>query len=134
MIMDMGTLRITEAELARDVHAILAKVQQGVEVVVEQDHRPVATIRTPLPKGRLLSESIALAEARGTTAIPDEGFMKDARRRDRGTQPATEPAHLGVILDSSIMIEAERLERGYAVATRNQRHFQKIPGLKLISL
>jgi antitoxin (DNA-binding transcriptional repressor) of toxin-antitoxin stability system len=77
MIMDMGTLRITEAELARDVHAILAKVQQGVEVVVEQDHRPVATIRTPLPKGRLLSESIALAEARGTTAIPDEGFMKD---------------------------------------------------------
>jgi antitoxin (DNA-binding transcriptional repressor) of toxin-antitoxin stability system len=77
MIMDMGTLRITEAELARDVHAILAKVQEGVEVVVEQDHRPVATIRTPLPKGRLLSESIALAEARGTAAIPDEGFMKD---------------------------------------------------------
>lgn len=77
MIMDMGTLRITEAELARDVHAILAKVQQGVEVVVEQDHRPVATIRTPLPRGRLLSESIALAEPRGTTAILDEGFMKD---------------------------------------------------------
>jgi hypothetical protein len=77
MILDMGTLRITEAELARDVRAIMAKVQQGVEVVVEQDHRPVATIRTLLPKGRLLSESIALAEARGTTAIPDEGFMKD---------------------------------------------------------
>lgn len=77
MIMDMGTLRITEAELARDIHAILAKVQQGVEVVVEQDHRPVATIRTPLPQGRLLSKNIALAEARGATAIPDEGFMKD---------------------------------------------------------
>ena len=77
MIMDMGTLRITEAQLARAVRAVLAKVQQGVEVVVEQDHRAVATIRTPLSKGRLLSESIALAEARGTTAIPDEGFMKD---------------------------------------------------------
>lgn len=90
MIMDMGTLRITEAELARDVHAVLAKVQQGVEVVVEQDHRPVATIRTPLPKGRLLSESIALAEARGTTAIPDEGFMKDVEEgiASHGTRPA----------------------------------------------
>ncbi len=77
MIESMATLRITEAELARDVHAVLAKVQEGVEVIVEQDHRPVAAIRLPFSKGRLLSESIALAEARGTTAIPDEGFMKD---------------------------------------------------------
>ena len=73
----MATLRITEAELAHDVHAVLAKVQEGVEVIVEQDHRPVATIRAPLSRGRLLSESIALAEARGTAAIPDTGFMKD---------------------------------------------------------
>ena len=77
MIESMATLRITEAELARDVHAVLAKVQQGVEVIVEQDHRPVAAIKPPFPRGRLLSESIALAEARGTPAIPDEGFMKD---------------------------------------------------------
>jgi antitoxin (DNA-binding transcriptional repressor) of toxin-antitoxin stability system len=73
----MATLRITEAELARDVHAVLTKVQEGVEVIVEQDHRPVATIRTALPRGRLLSESIALAQARGAAAIPDDGFMKD---------------------------------------------------------
>lgn len=77
MIKYMSTVRITETELARDLHAVLDKVQQGVEVIVEQDHRPVAVIRSPLPKGQLLSESIALAEARGTTAIPDEGFMKD---------------------------------------------------------
>jgi antitoxin (DNA-binding transcriptional repressor) of toxin-antitoxin stability system len=68
---------MSEAELARDLHSVLAKVQQGVEVVIEQDHRPVAVIRSPPAKGRLLSESIALAEARGTTAIPDQGFMKD---------------------------------------------------------
>ncbi|MFN7937449.1 MAG: hypothetical protein U0R19_29245 [Bryobacteraceae bacterium] len=43
---------------------------------MERDNRPVATIRTPFPKGRLLSESIALAEARGTT-VPDQGSMKD---------------------------------------------------------
>jgi antitoxin (DNA-binding transcriptional repressor) of toxin-antitoxin stability system len=44
MIGGMGTGHITEAELARDLHDILAKVQQGVEVVVEQDHRPVAVL------------------------------------------------------------------------------------------
>jgi antitoxin (DNA-binding transcriptional repressor) of toxin-antitoxin stability system len=77
MIEGMATVHMTESEVARDLHAVLAKVQQGVEVVVEQDHRPVAVIHAPLLKGRLLSECIALAEARGTTAIPDEGFMKD---------------------------------------------------------
>ena len=77
MIETMGTLRITEAELARDIHTVLAKVQEGAEVIVEQDHRPVAVIRTPLAKGRLLSECIALAEARGSTVTLDEGFMND---------------------------------------------------------
>jgi antitoxin (DNA-binding transcriptional repressor) of toxin-antitoxin stability system len=77
MIEAMGTLRITEAELARDIHAVLAKVQEGAEVIVEQDHRPVAVIRTPLAMGRLLSECIALAEARGSTVTLDEGFMND---------------------------------------------------------
>ena len=77
MIMDMGTLRITEAELARHIHAVLAKVQEGAEIVVEQDHHPVAVIRSPHPKGRLLSECIALAVARGSTVTLDDGFIKD---------------------------------------------------------
>lgn len=75
----MATVHMTEAELARDLHAVLDKVRQGVEVVVEQDHRPVAVIRSPLLKGPLLSGCIALAEARGTAAIPDEGFLKDVQ-------------------------------------------------------
>lgn len=33
-----------------------------------------------------------------------------------------------------LLIGVCALERGYAVATRNQRHFQKIPGLTLIQL
>jgi len=77
MIEPMAQVYMTEAEVARDLHEVLAKVQQGVEVVIEQDHRPVAAIRSPLPKGRLLSECIALAEVRGSTATLDEGFMKD---------------------------------------------------------
>ena len=77
MIEPMTQVYMTEAEVARDLHGVLARVQQGVEVVVEQDHRPVAVIRPPLPKGRLLSECIALAEGRGSVATLDEGFMKD---------------------------------------------------------
>jgi hypothetical protein len=30
----MITVRMTEAELARDVHAVLEKVRQGMEVVI----------------------------------------------------------------------------------------------------
>jgi predicted nucleic acid-binding protein len=33
-----------------------------------------------------------------------------------------------------LLIGACALERGFAVATRNQRHFLKIPGLTLIAL
>jgi antitoxin (DNA-binding transcriptional repressor) of toxin-antitoxin stability system len=84
---------MTEAEVASDLHGVLAKVQQGVEVVVEQDHRPIAVIRSPLPKGRLLSECIALAEARGSTATLDEGFMKDVEEGISGrSQPWNPPA------------------------------------------
>ena len=83
---------MTEADLAADLHGVLDRVQQGVEIVVEQDHRPVAVIRSLLPKGRLLSECIALAEARGSTATLDEGFMKDVEEGiARRTQPWNPP-------------------------------------------
>jgi antitoxin (DNA-binding transcriptional repressor) of toxin-antitoxin stability system len=79
---------MSEAEVARDLHAVLARVQKGVEVVIEQDHRPIAVLRSPVVKGRLLSECVALAEARGTTAIPDEGFLKDL---DEGIAERSQP-------------------------------------------
>ena len=95
MIESMAQVRMTEAELAGDLHGTLDKVRQGVEIVVEQDHRPVAVIRSPRAKGRLLSECIALAEARGSTATLDDGFMKDveegiARRSQLWNPPAWE--------------------------------------------
>ncbi len=76
MIKEMATLRITEAELARDLHAVLARVQGGVEVIVEQDHRPVAVIKTPQGPGRKISECIALMPADSTATI-DPDFAKD---------------------------------------------------------
>jgi len=73
----MATVHMSQSEVTNDFAAVLEKIRQGVEVVVEHDHRPVALIRSPVSSGRLLSECVALAEARGTTAVPDDGFMKD---------------------------------------------------------
>ena len=79
----MATVRITEAELARDIHAVLVRVQHGVEVIVEHDHRPVAVIRTPQGPGRKISECIALAKAYeerlGSAPVPDADFAKDVQ-------------------------------------------------------
>ena len=93
IIMDMGTLRITEAELARDIHAVLAKVQTGVEVIVEQDHRTVATIKPPTRSGRTISACIASAKASGSKVILDGGFGKDVEEgiRER-SQPWNPPS------------------------------------------
>ena len=77
MIAVMSTVYMNEHDVARDFAAVLEKIRTGVEVVVEHDRQPVAVIRSARPQGRLLSECIALAEARGATAIPDAGFMKD---------------------------------------------------------
>jgi hypothetical protein len=83
IIENMATVYITEAELARDIHAILAQVQEGVEVIVEQDHRPVAVIRTPPGPGRKISECIALAKAYeeklGYAPVPDPDFARDVQ-------------------------------------------------------
>lgn len=46
-----------------------------------------------------------------------------------------ESAAKGVTIPfDDLLIGGCALERGYAVATRNQRHFQKIPGLTLVEL
>jgi antitoxin (DNA-binding transcriptional repressor) of toxin-antitoxin stability system len=74
---------MSEAELARDLHAVLVKVQQGAEVVIEQDHRPIAVIKptATVRPGRKLSECIAMARAYeerlGYAPIPDDAFAAD---------------------------------------------------------
>ncbi len=95
----MATVHMSEGELARDLHSVLAKVQQGFEVVIEQDHRPIAVLKSspPARPGRKLSECIALAKAYeaklGYAPIPDEGFAQDVQtdidsRRDSLEPPA----------------------------------------------
>ena len=77
MIEEMATVRISEAELARDIHAVLAKVQEGVEVIVEQDHRTVAVIKTPHRSGRPITEILQEARQRNSRVTLDEDFGTD---------------------------------------------------------
>ncbi|HEY2382599.1 MAG TPA: hypothetical protein VGK48_15595 [Terriglobia bacterium] len=84
----MSTVRISETELARDLHGVLEKVQQGVEVIIEQNHRPVAVLKAPEVKGRKISEVIAALEASGAHAVLDEDFARDVQE---GIQSHREP-------------------------------------------
>jgi antitoxin (DNA-binding transcriptional repressor) of toxin-antitoxin stability system len=54
-----------------DLHAVLAKVREGVKVIVERGHRPVATIQPPI------SKCIASARASGSKVTLDDGFFED---------------------------------------------------------
>jgi len=74
----MATFHISEAEAARDFAAVMARVREGAEVVIESEALAVAVVRPPAkPRGRLLSEAIAKAEARGSTVTVDEHFGRD---------------------------------------------------------
>ena len=101
MIEVMEVLYMSEAEVARNLHAVLAKVQQGIEIVIEQNHLPVAVLKMPSTSqtgsGRKLSECIALARAYeeklGYAPIPDAEFAQDVQagidaRRDSLELPA----------------------------------------------
>lgn len=78
MIGSMATVRITEAELARDVRAVLEKIERGSEVIIErEDHRPVAVMKQLQPAGRMISEVIADLKARGSDAVMDDDFARD---------------------------------------------------------
>jgi antitoxin (DNA-binding transcriptional repressor) of toxin-antitoxin stability system len=79
----MAVLHISEAELARDVHALLDKVERGEEIVVVRDAHPVAVIKASPARGRSIDECIALAKAYeerlGFAPIPDDDFAKDVQ-------------------------------------------------------
>jgi antitoxin (DNA-binding transcriptional repressor) of toxin-antitoxin stability system len=74
----MAVIHISEADAVRDFAALMARVREGAEVVIESDERAIAVMRpATVGPGRLLSDSIATAEARGSTATLDEDFAHD---------------------------------------------------------
>jgi len=109
----MAVLRITEAELARDLHAVLEKVQMGTEVIIEQNSHPVAVLRAPEPCRRKLSEIVA-SPSEHSTATLDPDFAADVQefidshRETLNTPELAEPA--GVV-DESVAAAVRRWRR-----------------------
>jgi antitoxin (DNA-binding transcriptional repressor) of toxin-antitoxin stability system len=77
--MRKNVIHISEAEAAKtNVEELLVHVRAGAEVVIENGARPVAVLRSAESHpGRLLSESVALAEAHGSTVTLDGDFGRD---------------------------------------------------------
>ncbi|MGA3028119.1 MAG: hypothetical protein ABSF98_25495 [Bryobacteraceae bacterium] len=92
MIEGMAVLHISEAELARDLSAVLEKVRQGAEVVVEQGYQPVAIISPVKGPGRPIDECIALARAHGSGATLDEDYARDLEEILAQRKPLDTPA------------------------------------------
>ena len=84
----MPTIYMPEGEVARDFAAVLEKIRHGVEIIVEQNHRPVAIIRPMKRTGRLISECIASARAGGSRLTLDSGFAHDV---EQGIEDRQEP-------------------------------------------
>jgi antitoxin (DNA-binding transcriptional repressor) of toxin-antitoxin stability system len=93
----MAAVHMSEAEVARDLHAVLAQVQQGAEVVIEQDHRLIAVLKPSFSArpGRKLSECIALAKdyegKLGYAPIPNEEFARDVQAGIDSRRDSIEP-------------------------------------------
>ncbi len=81
IIVNMATVRISEAEAARDFAGLMARVRAGAEVIIESGPTQVAILRAFAPTRRSISESIALAEARskelGYKPVMDAAFAAD---------------------------------------------------------
>ncbi len=79
-----NVIHVSDSEAVSDFASLLDRVRADVEVVIEHDARPVAVVRSAEPRpGRLLSESIALAEAHakelGYEPTMDPDFAADLK-------------------------------------------------------
>ena len=77
--MEREVLHFSSAEAIRNIASILERVEQGAEVIIERNQRPVAVIQPAPRPGRLLSECIALADAHASTVTLDGGFGEDLK-------------------------------------------------------
>jgi hypothetical protein len=93
----MAKIRMSEAEVARDFTAVMARVPAGAEVVIEDGTLSVAVIHTPTdPSRRSISECIALAKKHedetGKGPVLDSELASDVEEIVRSRKPWNTPA------------------------------------------
>jgi antitoxin (DNA-binding transcriptional repressor) of toxin-antitoxin stability system len=88
----MATVHIPEAEAARDLPGLLARVRAGEEVVIVNETAPPVVLRVAAePAGRLLSEAIALADKHAEElprrSVSESIALAEARSQELGCTP-----------------------------------------------
>jgi antitoxin (DNA-binding transcriptional repressor) of toxin-antitoxin stability system len=73
----MVVIHISRKEAACDFDGLIARVRAGEKVVIEEGASAVAVLQPPDPYVRLLSESLRLAQERGSTVTLDVDFERD---------------------------------------------------------
>jgi antitoxin (DNA-binding transcriptional repressor) of toxin-antitoxin stability system len=91
-VMARDVIHVSDKEATTDFASLLARVREGAEIIIEHDARPVAVVRAAEAfRGRLLSESIALAEAHanelGCEPTMDPDFAADLREIINSRKP-----------------------------------------------
>jgi hypothetical protein len=87
-------VHMSEAEAA--AAALLKRIDEGADIMIERESRQPAILRSEhLRPGRLLSESIALAEAHGSTVTLDGNFSRDLEDHQEPSRTAR-PTRMGL--------------------------------------
>jgi len=86
----MPQVRMSEAEIAGNLAAALEKVRQGLEVIVEREHRPVAILKAAQPPTRTISECIAMLPVDSAGTI-DADFAVDVEAAIAAHREPLEP-------------------------------------------
>jgi len=82
MIQGMAETHISIAELADQAAELADRIRNGERIILDADSRPIALLAPlPEPRGRLISESIeilnARAQQRGYEPVMDPAFAAD---------------------------------------------------------
>ena len=89
--MTMATIRISEADAARDFAGLMAHVRAGAEVIIENGTYPVAVLHTATPVRRSIEECIALAKKHeaetGEAPVLDPDFAADVEEIIHNRKP-----------------------------------------------
>ena len=91
MIESMLQVHMSEAEIAANFEVgAVEKVRQGLEVIVEYEHQPIAILRTAQGPRRKISECIAMLRADSTATI-DVDFAADVEAAISAHRESLEP-------------------------------------------
>jgi hypothetical protein len=74
----MATIHISQAEAERDLHGILARLDDETSFVIEEDSRAIAVIQAPPARRLSFRERIALLP-KNSPAVMDDDFARDVQ-------------------------------------------------------